>query len=184
MGYKWSATRNYCVTILSHTIENTANYRNASGKLTFENTMVFLLSLPRENKVRKGIPVTHQLSNLMLFLEPRRYKLKFKIFYVDKLYILFSPCQLWPNSLFLISFGANTKARLSTHATPTSRPAILDFCVACVLNLAFVSRQIILRIPNNKYHHTGYNQYLMSRWMLAISIIYYLFCNAAVFLKQ
>ena len=98
MGYKWSAMRNYCVTILSHTIENTTNYRNASGKLTFENTMVFLLSLPRENKVRKGIPVTHQLSNLMLFLEPRRYKIKFKIFYVDKRYIPFSPCQLWPNT--------------------------------------------------------------------------------------
>ena len=41
-----------------------------------------------------------------------------------------------------------TKASLSTHATPTSRPAILDFCVACVLSLAFASRQIILRIPN------------------------------------
>ena len=49
---------------------------------------------------------------------------------------------------FLILSGANTKARLSTHATPTSRPAILDFCFACVLRLAFVSRQIILRIPN------------------------------------
>ena len=42
------------------------------------------------------------------------------------------------DSLFLILFGAKTKARLSTHATKKSKMAGLLVGVACVLRLAFV----------------------------------------------